>query len=135
MKSGINRRQFMQRSLVGAAATPLVLHTVGHEAEAFTQAVSPNDRIQMGIIGVGSRVQSGVMQAAMAVPGVEIVGVCDAYKGRVTRALERLGGKAKDYGDYRALLADKSIDVVLIATPDHWHRQQTLEAFAAAARA
>ena len=85
----------------------------------------------MGIIGVGSRVQSGVMQAAMAVPGVEIVGVCDAYKGRVTRALERIGSKAKDYGDYRALLADKSIDAVMIATPDHWHKQQTLEAFAA----
>ena len=66
MKPGINRRQFMQHSLIGAAATPLLLHTIGHEAEALTQAVSPNDRIQMGIIGVGSRVQSGVMQAAMA---------------------------------------------------------------------
>ncbi len=55
-------------------------------------------------------------------PGVEVIGVCDAYKGRVTRALESLGGKAKDYGDYRALLADKSIDAVIIATPDHWHQ-------------
>ena len=64
-----------------------------------------------------------MLDAALAVPGVEVIGVCDAYKGRVTRALERLGGKAKDYGDYRALLADKSIDAVIIATPDHWHKQ------------
>ena len=85
----------------------------------------------MGIIGVGSRVQSGVLEAFTAAPGVEVIGVCDAYKGRVTRALERLGNKAKDYGDWRALLADKSIDAVLIATPDHWHKQQTLEALAA----
>jgi predicted dehydrogenase len=131
MKPGINRRQFMQRSLVGAVATPLVLHTVGHEAAAATQAVSANDRIQVGVIGVGARVQSGLLDAATAVPGVEVIGVCDAYKGRVTRALERLGSKAKDYGDYRALLADKAIDAVIIATPDHWHKQQTLEALAA----
>lgn len=131
MKPGINRRQFMQHSLIGAAATPLLLHTIGHEAEALTQAVSPNDRIQMGIIGVGSRVQSGVMQAAMALPGVEVTGVCDAYRGRVARALERLGNKAKDYGDYRTLLADRSIDAVIIATPDHWHKPMALEAFAA----
>ena len=131
MKPGINRRQFMQKSLVGAAATPFVLHTVGHEAAALTQAVSPNDRIQVGIIGVGARVQSGVLQAAMAVPGVEVTGVCDAYKGRVTRALERIGSQARDYGDYRALLADESIDAVIIATPDHWHRRQTLDALAA----
>jgi predicted dehydrogenase len=127
----VNRRQFMQRSLVGAAATPLVLHTVGHPVQAATQAVSPNDRIQVGLIAVGSRIQSGVMQAAMALPGVEIVGVCDAYKGRVARALERIGPQAKDYGDWRALLAGKSIDAVIVGTADHWHRQQTLEAFAA----
>ncbi len=131
MKRGIGRRQFMQRSLVGAAAAPVIAHVLGAEAEAQPQAVSPNDRVQVGIIGVGARVQSGVMQAAMAVPGVEVIGVCDAYKGRVTRALERLGGQAKDYGDWRALLADKSIDAVIIATPDHWHREQTLAAVAA----
>ncbi len=131
MKPGINRRQFMQRSLVGAVATPLVLHTIGHEAGAATQAVSANDRIQVGIIGVGARVQSGLLDATTAVPGVEVIGVCDAYKGRVTRALERLGDKAKDYGDYRTLLADRAIDAVIIATPDHWHKQQTLEALAA----
>jgi len=130
MKRGIGRRQFMQRSLAGVAATPAIMHVLGAEAEA-TQTASANDRIQVGIIGVGSRVQSGVLEAFTAVPGVEVIGVCDAYKGRVTRALERLGNKAKDYGDWRALLADKSIDAVLISTPDHWHKQQTLEALAA----
>lgn len=130
MKRGIGRRQFMQRSLVGAAATPAIAHVLRGEAVA-SQAVGANDRIQMGIIGVGARVQSGVMQAAVAVPGVEVIGVCDAYKGRVTRALERLGGQAKDYGDWRAMLADKSIDAVIIATPDHWHREQTVAALAA----
>ena len=105
MKSGIGRRQFMQRSLVGAAAAPAILHVLGEEAQA-AQPVAANDRIQVGIIGVGARVQSGVLPAAVAVPGVEVIGVCDAYKGRVTRAQERPGSQAKDYGDWRALLAD-----------------------------
>jgi predicted dehydrogenase len=131
MKPGINRREFMQRSLVGAAAAPLAARALAAEAGGLPLSTSPNDRIQVGIIGVGARVQSGVMQAAMAVPGVEIVGVCDAYKGRVARAIERTGGKAKDYGDYRALLADKSIDAVIISTPDHWHKPMTLEALTA----
>jgi len=133
MKTGINRRQFMQKSLVGAAAAPLVTHVLGHEAEAFAQAVSPTDRIQVGLIGVGARCLqgSGLLEAAVAVPGVEVIGVCDAYKGRVARALQNLGGKAKDYGDYRTLLADKSIDAVVIAVPDHWHKPMALEAFAA----
>ncbi len=131
MKSGINRRQFMQKSLVGAAAAPLVTHVLGHETDAFAQSASPNDRIQVGVIGVGARVQSQIWPELSAIPGVEIVGVCDAYKGRVTRALERLNGQGKDYGDWRTLLADKSIDAVVIGTPDHWHKQQTIEALAA----
>jgi len=130
MKRGIGRRQFMQRSLVGVAATPAIAHVLGAEAAA-SQTVAANDRIQVGIIGVGARVQSGVLQAAVAVPGVEVIGVCDAYKGRVTRAQERLGSQAKDYGDWRAIVADKSIDAVIIATPDHWHREQTVAALAA----
>jgi predicted dehydrogenase len=131
MRSGIGRRQFMQRSLAGVAAAPAIAHVLGADAEAQTQSTSPNDRIQIGIIGVGARVQSGLLEAAVAAPGAEVIGVCDAYKGRVTRALERLGTKAKDYGDWRALLADKSIDAVIIGTPDHWHKPMTLAALAA----
>jgi len=131
MKPGIGRRQFMQRSLAGVAAAPAIVHVLGAESEAEAQPTSANDRIQIGIIGVGARVQSGLLEAAVAAPGAEVIGVCDAYKGRVTRALERLGNKAKDYGDWRALLADKSIDAVIIGTPDHWHKQQTLAALAA----
>ena len=131
MKAGINRRQFMQKSLVGAAAVPLATHVLSHEAEAFAQAVSPNDRIQVGIIGVGARIQGDVLAPLVSLPGVEVTGVCDAYKGRVARAQERLGAQAKEYPDYRALLADKSIDAVVIATPDHWHKQMAIDAFAA----
>src|SRR5215472_16198367 len=88
---------------------------------------APNDRITVGHIGAGARGQE-LMQAVMANPNTEIVGVVDAYSGRVERAIERTGGRAKAYATHHDLLADKSIDVVVIATPDHWHKQIIMEA-------
>jgi predicted dehydrogenase len=130
MACGINRREFMGRSLVAAAVGPAVArYTLA--ADLPQAPVGPNDRIQLGIIGVGARVHSGLLQAALAVPGVEVVGVCDAYRGRVQRAIERTDGRARDYGSTQALLADEGIDAVIIATPDHLHRSQTLAALAA----
>jgi len=124
----LSRRQFLARSAVGTVT-----------AAAFSRSPvvfaappeSPNDRLQLGIIGVGARVQSGLMEAAQAAPGVEVVGVCDAYKGRVQRAIARTNGRAKDYGEWKALLADPSIDAVIVATPDHWHRIHVVEALRA----
>jgi predicted dehydrogenase len=128
MQHKLNRRQFLAR---GAAATAAAA-AVSRSATAFTAPPdSPNDRLQLGIIGVGARVQSGLLEAAMAVPGVEVVGVCDAYRGRVERAIARTHGRARDHGDWKSLLADPSIDAVIVATPDHWHRIHTVEALRA----
>jgi len=128
MASKLSRREFINRSAAGTVAAAAVLRApLGFTAPPD----SPNGRIQLGIIGVGARVQSGLLDAAMAVPGVAVVGVCDAYKGRVERAIARTAGRAKDYGDWKTLLADKSIDAVIIGTPDHWHRIHTVEALRA----
>jgi predicted dehydrogenase len=128
MAKKLSRREFLARSAKGGAAAA----AVARSSMAFIAPPdSPNDRLQLGFIGVGARVQSGLIQSAMAVPGVEVVGVCDAYKGRVERAISRTNGRARDYGDWKALLADKSIDAVVVATPDHWHRTQVVEALRA----
>jgi len=68
------------------------------------------------------------MDAALAIPGIEIVAVSDAYSGRAQRAQERAGGKAKIHRDYHEILADKGIDTVIIGTPDHWHRDMAVQA-------
>ena len=91
---------------------------------------SSNNRIQVGMIGTGARAQE-LMQALLTLPGVEIVAVVDAYKGRAQRAIERTNGRAKAYANHHDLLAQKSIDAVVVATPDHWHRQMVLDAIAA----
>jgi len=128
MPSKLSRREFLARSAKGGAAAAAVARS---SMGFIAPPDSPNDRLQLGFIGVGARVQSGLIQSAMAVPGVEVVGVCDAYKGRVERAISRTSGRARDYGNWKALVADPSIDAVVVATPDHWHRIQVVEALRA----
>ncbi len=97
---------------------------------AGSRTYAANDRIQVGVIGTGARAHE-LIPALLAHQGVEITAVVDAYKGRVERAIERTGGRARAVKDYREILADKSIDAVMIVTPDHWHRQQVLDAIQA----
>jgi predicted dehydrogenase len=89
-----------------------------------------NDRIQVGVIGCGARSQE-LMQAMLKASGFEIVGIVDAYKGRIERTRERIGSGAKPYKRHSDLLAQKEIDAVVIATPDHWHKQMILDAVGA----
>jgi len=112
----LDRRSFLQ---TGAAL-----------AAGQVMKAAPSERIAVGHIGCGARAQE-LMQAVMANPGTEIVGVVDAYTGRVERAIDRTNGRAKAYATHHDLLADKSIDAVVVATPDHWHKAIILEALRA----
>jgi len=112
----LDRRSFLQTGVALAA---------GQLSKA-----APNDRITVGHIGTGARGHE-LMQAVMANPNTEIVGVVDAYTGRVERAIDRTNGRAKQYRTHHDLLADKSIDAVVVATPDHWHKQIIVEALRA----
>src|SRR6476619_1345201 len=64
-------------------------------------------------------------------PGNEMVAVCDVYEPRVLQAAEIAGTAAAKVADYRRILDDRTIDAVVIGTPDHWHKTITLEAVAA----
>ena len=103
------------------------LQTSAALAAAGTARPAPGDRITIGVIGCGARSQE-LMTAILQHPQAEIVGLVDAYTGRIERSLQRVKGRAKAYKDYRDVLADKSIDAVVVATPDHWHKQMIVEA-------
>ena len=113
----ITRRNFLQAGALLAAAAPL-----GRPA--------PSDRITIGVIGTGSRGQE-LMDAIQQHPQAEIVGIVDAYKGRLERAQARTKGRAKIYQTHRDLLAEKSIDAVVVATPDHLHKPIIIDALRA----
>jgi predicted dehydrogenase len=133
MASKINRREFIKQSAVTGTGAGLTLG-LGQRTQASTGSDdrndSPNGRITIGFIGVGARAQD-VMTDVLKIPGFEVVAVCDAYRGRIERAVERTGGRAKVYRDYRELLADSSIDSVYIGTPDHWHKTNAIAALEA----
>ncbi len=61
-------------------------------------------------------------------PDVEIVAVCDLFELNLDAALKMTGGGAKAYRDDRKLLEDRSVDAVVIATPDRWHALMTVDA-------
>ncbi|NIM48520.1 MAG: Gfo/Idh/MocA family oxidoreductase [Gemmatimonadales bacterium] len=81
--------------------------------------------IGTGIIGFYN------IRSALTVPGVELAAVCDLYDGRLTRAKEVFGQEITATRDYREILGRDDIDVVLIATPDHWHDVISIDAMRA----
>lgn len=117
----LSRRAFLGTSALATTAAGLAAPQSGG------REIGANSRITVGMIAVGARAQE-LLEAVKKVDGTEIVAVCDAYKGRLERAVERTGGRAKAIHDYREILNNKSIDVVTVATPDHWHKQHVIEA-------
>ncbi len=99
-------------------------------AAPAAKAVAANDKTQAGFIGCGARAHE--LMAALGVhAGVAITRVCDAYTGRMERAQERLKGMghtAASTKDWREIIADKSLDAVVIASPDHWHKTHVIAA-------
>ncbi|MDQ3013104.1 MAG: Gfo/Idh/MocA family oxidoreductase, partial [Acidobacteriota bacterium] len=137
MSDKINRREFIKQRATTSAGAGLIASSSHAEAAPSLidnlRADSPNGRITLGFIGVGARAQD-VMNDVLRMPGFEVVAICDAYKGRIERALERTanaGSKVKVYKDATELLAAPGIDAVYIGTPDHWHKAHAIAALEA----
>jgi len=94
---------------------------------AAQQSKSANDRVQVATIGLGG-MGTGDTHSSTNVPGVELVAVADIYQGRLDHAKEVFGKSLFTTRDYRELLARKDIDAVIVATPDHWHSQISIDA-------
>jgi len=129
----LNRRTFLKVGSLAAAATSL---NVLAEPEQAPAPKSANDAIQLALIGAGIQGQ-GDTHAALEVPGVKLVAVADCYDGRLTHSKELWGtGTANNVDlfttrDYREILSRSDVDAVLIATPDHWHKQAAVDAMKA----
>ncbi|MEO6136860.1 MAG: Gfo/Idh/MocA family oxidoreductase [Ginsengibacter sp.] len=121
-----SRRKFLQKSatVVGGG---LLLSALDNQAFAiFKNKVMPGEQINFGAIGINGMGWANV-SAALKIPGVNIVALCDVDKNVLDRRLKDLEkmkvdtSKVKTYDDYRKLLDNKDVDAVIIGTPDHWH--------------
>lgn len=122
----LTRRQFIRQA---GAATAAVTVVGTANRRVMGQAAGANERIGVGFIGCGGRSHAH-LQAVHYLKthggNVEIVAACDAYRPRLQKVME--GYEAKAYSDHRDLLADPSVDVVCISTPDHHHGYQAIDA-------
>ena len=114
----VNRRSFF---LAGGGA--LMAH-----------AAPPADQVVLGVIGAGGR-GTLVMTTLQKDPALRVGAICDVYEPNLERgasaASRTPGSRPKLYRNYKELLADKDVQAVLIATPEHWHAQMVLDALAA----
>lgn len=112
-----------RRNFIGTVATGLA------GTLAPGRVMGANERIRLGIIGPGDRGQQ-ILREAIGCENVEFVAAADVYTRRLEQA-KAIQPEIKTYLDYRYLLEDKSIDAVLVATPQHLHCEHftaTLEA-------
>jgi predicted dehydrogenase len=124
----MNRRQFLQRSAAFLAASSLPSFAVDFA----------DQRKRVGLIGCGWYGKTDLFRLLQVAP-VEVVSLCDVDSRMLAdcagRVAERQASKKtpRTYGDYRNMLAERDLDVVLVATPDHWHALSMIEAVKAGA--
>jgi predicted dehydrogenase len=136
-KPKVNRRNFLKTTAVGASAVALA-------ATTYSRVQGANGRVGVAFLGVGGRCQAHIdviNKLKRDKKNVDPVAVCDVWDGNaeVGRGLyysaEQCGLKTNDKvhvtKDYRRLLGLKEVDVVCIATPDHWHAKMSIDAAAA----
>ncbi|MGD0538388.1 MAG: Gfo/Idh/MocA family oxidoreductase [Verrucomicrobiota bacterium] len=127
----MNRRQFLLRGGLGAAGLLLASRHVF--ADEFADV-----RKRVGLIGTGWYGKSDLLRLIQVAP-VEVVSLCDVDKRMVAAAADlvatrqRSKKKPRTYTDYREMLKEKDLDIVLVGTPDHWHALPAIAAMEAGA--
>lgn len=137
-----DRRHFLKQGAASGAG----LAAGSFAAPAIAQQRNANETLFVGFIGVGNR-GTQLLRRFMSQPDVRVAGLCDVYAPYRTRQISmvapemrrRLGGRIPPMGeefgydvpryeDFRNMLDRSDIDAVVIATPDHWHAVQTIQA-------
>lgn len=135
--SGSSRRNFLKKFAASTAAVAVGSNAFAasekkeHYLEFLNrQESSANDAINIALIGAGGM---GVQDAltALQVPGTKLVAACDLYDGRLKEAKTRWGADLFTSRSYKEILNRKDVDAVIIATPDHWHQQISIDALRA----
>ncbi len=137
----LSRRQFMKSAGITAAGmvagsflSDRVFAAAAGTAPAPGRVIGANDRINVAVIGVGG-MGGGHLNTLKSLEGdqnIQIVAVCDVFTKHASNGQKTAGlPDSSCYRDYRKLLERKDIDHVVVATPDHWHAQISIDAMQA----
>jgi len=128
MSTNSSRRKFLKTGLTAGVAGIAAPYFIPSKVLAKPgQRVGANDRIILGAIGTGSRFGS-LGPSFNEMEEVEFAAVADADLNRVQSSASKLGEGVKAYQDYRYVLDRPDIDAVIVASPDHWHAQHSIDA-------
>ncbi|MEA1996914.1 MAG: Gfo/Idh/MocA family oxidoreductase [Gemmatimonadota bacterium] len=130
-EKNLGRRQMLKSGAALAAAAVVAVNAAPAVAAGKKKIPGANDKLLVGVIGPGRMGRSNMMAFASN-DGVEIAALADCYGTNMNKALEVLEEnekpKPQTFKDFRRLLEMKEIDIVIVATPDHWHPLQTVMA-------
>ena len=131
-KSTYSRRKFLgiSAAAAGASVAGKAILLTAEPLLASPRPVPASDRLRFGMIGIGMQ-GSGLLTESITLPGVECAAACDLYDGRHTLAKEIVRPDLPVTRRYQELLADKNIDCIVAAVPDHWHKQIVVDAVSA----
>jgi predicted dehydrogenase len=119
-QDGVNRRDFLRGSAAIAGALGISLTRWAEAEERRAQALKDTRPVNAAFIGVGDQGYNVDFKAALSVPGVKMVAICDIYEPYLERAKKDVP-TAETYTDYRRIVDRKDIEAVLIATPLYMH--------------
>lgn len=125
MKTKNTRRTFIRNSGLAIAGLGMSNIITAQQTSSLFTSLAPSDRLNFGVIGCNGMGWAN-MSAHLNIPGVQCIALADVDQNVLNRRaadLKKMGHKNKVslYKDYRKLLENKDVDVVIIGTPDHWH--------------
>src|SRR3954453_5541348 len=120
----MNRRRFLQAGAAGLASSSLI---------GCAEEIASQEPKRVGLIGTGWYGKCDLFRLIQVAP-VEVVSICDVDKKMLANAAEMISTrqvskkKPRTYSDYREMLKEKDLDIVLVATLDHWHALAIIDA-------
>lgn len=125
----LSRKQFVQKLSLGGVAMAAAPSVFSRPKDTFMKRhyLNINSNIQIALIGAGGMGRQDTI-TALNHAGIKLVAVCDLYQGHLDLAKQKWGSHIFTTRDYKEILGRPDVDAVIIGTPDHWHKQISIDA-------
>jgi predicted dehydrogenase len=124
-----SRREFIKKTALGTAGLTVGGLATGMSAKSYAKIIGANERLNVAIAGLGRRLEAYYEPISLKESNVELVYLCDVMKKQREAAVQKFSKHItytpKLENDIRKVIADKNVDVLINATPDHWHAPGT----------
>jgi len=130
-----SRRKFIKKTALGSAGIAVANSAMAMSARSYNAILGANDRLNIAIAGLGRRMGAYIEPIALKGSNVKLVYLCDVMESQLLKGLkefsEKIDYKPKLENDIRKVLDDSEVDVLINATPDHWHAPGSIMAMKA----